>query len=372
MISMKNDNELIEYFGKTRNIKQSTLDQYKIYLKEYSDFNSMTLTELLEEAEQEEEIGKRWKYRSLKKRLIEYRTYLYDKHSKLTAKQRFIKIQAFYTHFDIEIHNLPKFNEKNLEANRKIAFTDLLTKEELRNAIDVNLSPIIKPLILFMASSGCARAETLSLTVEDYINATKNYHNGGNIEDILETLSHVEDVIPTWNILRIKTNKYYTTFSSPESTKAINIYLQGRQDKLTLKSKLFKISEDYIVELFIRVNDTLGLGYVGKFRKLRTHMLRKFHASSLMNDGMSRELVNDLEGRTKSITDEAYFFNNEEALFEEYVKHLPAVTIMEDVKKLSIKSPEFVQIENENKELKTELDGIKADIQSIKKAFESK
>lgn len=366
---MKNDNELIEYFGKTRNIKQSTLDQYKIYLKEYSDFNKMTLTELLEEAEEEEQKGKRWKHRTLKKRLIQYRTYLFDKHSKLTAKQRFIKIQAFYTHFDIEIHNLPKFNEKNLEANRKIAFTDLLTKEELRMAIDVNISPIIKPLILFMASSGCARAETLSLTVEDYINATKSYHNGGSIEEILETLNHVENVVPTWNILRIKTNKYYTTFSSPESTKAINIYLQGRQDKLTLKSKLFKISEDYVVELFIRTNDTLGLGYVGKFRKLRTHMLRKFHASSLMNDGMSRDLVNDLEGRTKPITDEAYFFNNDEVLFEEYVKHLPAVTIMEDVKKITIKSPEFIQIEQENSKLTSELDEIKADIMSIKKKF---
>lgn len=39
----------------------------------------------------------------------------------------------------------------------------------------------MKAIILFMSSSGCARRETLNLTVMDYMNATKEYHNTDNI-----------------------------------------------------------------------------------------------------------------------------------------------------------------------------------------------
>ena len=48
-----------------------------------------------------------------------------------------------------------------------------------------------------------------------------------------------------------------------------------------------------------------------------------------------------------------------------FIKHLPAVTIMQDVEKLSIKSPEYMAMENENNELKTELNSIKSEISDL-------
>ncbi len=344
-IMKTNDNDLINYFGKSRNIKKSTIELYRLLLKEYSNYTNMSLHDLLIEAENEEEKGIRWKHRTLKKRLIDYRSYLYEKHAKRTAKDRFNKVKAFYKHFDIEIHHLPPFNQKNLAPT--ITYDELLTKEIIRDAIDVTSSNVMKPLILFIASSGCARAETLSITVGQYIQATKEYHHGGSIKEIIETLSNIDDIVPTFEILRIKTNKYYTTFCSPEACNAINIYLQGRQDTLHLDSKLFRVDPNYLVELFTTLNDDLELGQAGTYRRLRTHQLRKFHASALMNDGLSRDIVNDLQGRTKPITDESYFFNNKESLKEEYINHLPAVTIMQDVEKITVKSPKYIKIENE-------------------------
>lgn len=41
---------------------------------------------------------------------------------------------------------------------------------------------------------------------------------------------------------------------------------------------------------------------------------------------------------------------NPEDLKYEYIKHLPAITINTDVEKLSIKSPEYMQMEKEKKE----------------------
>lgn len=57
---------------------------------------------------------------------------------------------------------------------------------------------------------------------------------------------------------------------------------------------------------------------------------------------------------------------NIEDLKYEYIEHLPAITISTEVKKLHVKSPEFVKIENEKSELKSELDRLRADIGSLK------
>ena len=67
-------------------------------------------------------------------------------------------------------------------------------------------------------------------------------------------------------------------------------------------------------------------------------MLRKFHASALYNDGMSLDKVNDLQGKAKNKTDQAYFLINPEDLKYDYIQHLPAVTIGKEIEKISIKS----------------------------------
>jgi SMC interacting uncharacterized protein involved in chromosome segregation len=115
------------------------------------------------------------------------------------------------------------------------------------------------------------------------------------------------------------------------------------------------------------MNGKLGLGKVGSYNRFRSHMLRKFHASALYNDGMSLDNVNDLQGKAKNKTDASYFMTNPEDLKNDYIEHMHAVTLNKEVEKLSIKSPEFIQIENENKELRSELDEIKSDIDSLQK-----
>ena len=98
--------------------------------------------------------------------------------------------------------------------------------------------------------------------------------------------------LPRMNIKGIKT---------PEAVTAINSYLLSRADPLTNNSPLFKINEDYFSEAFIRINNKLGLGKVGTYNRFRSHMLRKFHASALYNDGMSLDNVNDLQGKAGTV-----------------------------------------------------------------------
>lgn len=361
---MKNEDiELINDFSRQRNIKNNTKNGYIIYLKEYCKQQEMSLQNLIKEAEQEEEAGIRWKNRTIKKRLIEYRNYLYNTHAPNTAKGRFTKIKTFYKHYDIEIHNLPPFNTRNLQNTPPINFNDLPDKDIIRSAIEVKPS-VMKPLILFMSSSGCGRAETLNITIEDYINATEEYHNGGTIYDIIKDLNEIKDVVPTFNIRRVKTNKFYTTFCSPETVTAINTYLSSRNN-LKNENRLFKVHETYLIKLFQNTNNALGLKKVGSYNRFRSHMLRKYHATTLFNDGMSIDTVNDLQGKTKNATDSAYFIRNVEDLKAEYIKHLPALQICDDVHKVTVKSKEFVELELENKNLKEDISNLKSDVKVI-------
>ena len=281
-----------------------------------------------------------------------------------------LKIIKFYKFYDIDVEKLPKINEKSVIKTKPIYFKDLPDKEIIREVLTI-ADTRMRAIILFICSSGCARAETLSLTIQDYIDSLSEYlpNNKKDIFEIIDYLNGLDNIVPTINIRRIKTNKFYITYCSPEAVKAVNAYLLSRTDPITPESKLFKIDASYLSFCFTKINEELGLGRIGNYRRFRMHMLRKFHASALYNDGMSLDKVNDLQGKAKNKTDSSYFMTNPEDLKYEYIKHLPAVTINQDVEKLSIKSPEFMQMENENKGLKSDVEEMKKQIADIKKLF---
>ena len=360
------DNELLTEIHLMKNHSERTQLLYKYAVKRYTEFCSMSMEELLEEAEQEEDKGIKWKKRTLKRRLLTFRQHLLQNHTLNTMYTTLRPVIAVYKYYEIEVFELPPVNKKNVATPAPVRFSDLPDKEILRKAISI-ANPILKAIIYFMVSSGCARRETLNLTIGDYITSLSKYTKKTNIYDVIEDLDDAKHVIPTFNIRRQKTDKYYTTYCTPEAVNAINSYLLSRTDHLTDDKQLFKIGNCYFSDLFANMNGKLGLGKVGSYNRFRSHMLRKFHASALYNDGMSLDNVNDLQGKAKNKTDASYFMTNPEDLKNDYIEHMHAVTLNKEVEKLSIKSPEFIQIENENKELRSELDEIKSDIDSLQK-----
>ena len=178
---MKNKN--LKKFSHERNIKKTTIKGYESSLNKYTRFNKMTIEELLEEAQNEEKKQIPLKDRTLKKRLIDFRNYLLNSElSTKTARTYFSKIKAYYRHYEIEIPILPKVSyDITYETN----YLDLPKHSDIKKAIEES-SLLMKAIILFMISSGTAKAETLSLTIDTFIKATEEYHNGGTIENILK------------------------------------------------------------------------------------------------------------------------------------------------------------------------------------------
>lgn len=342
-----------------KNHSASTRKVYEVAAEKYCRYYDLHLHELLEEAEQEEDQHIKWKHRTLKKRLIEYRHHLMEHYPKNTVTTYLNVIYSIYNYFEIEIGPLPNVDRRSYIKTAPITFKDLPDKDVIRAALEI-ASPVMKAIILFMTSSGCARTETLNLTIADYMESVKEYIETDDIHEMINKLNEIEDIIPTFNILRVKTQKHYTTYCSPEAVHSINNHLLNRTDPLTPESQLFKIHPMYLLHKFKEMNDELGLGKIGKYHRLRSHMLRKFHASSLYNDGMSIDKVNDLQGKSKTLTDQSYFYVNPEDLKQEYINHLPALLMSVDVEKLTIKSAEYHKLEEQNQQLTQENNEMKS------------
>ena len=362
-MKFKNDNELLEDFTTTRNLKQITKETYHYSIQLYTQFNNKNFPSLLKEAESEEDEGIRWKYRRIKKRLIQFRYFLTQNYKKNYVKSTFSRIITLYKHYEIEIHDLPPLSTKNTNETEPLTYNDLPTKKTIQKALRF-CDHEMKALVLFMVSSGCARRETLNITVNDFILATKEYHNTENIFDVIKLLKNRNDIVPVWKLKRQKTNKYYYTFNSPEATKQIIKHLQKRKN-LKNTDKIFDLNPSQLTFKFQKINKKLKLGKHGNYNVFRSHILRKYHASHLLNDGMSLTDINSMQGKTKNSTDEAYFFENPSKLKEKYIKHLHSITIIsKSVKK--VKSAEIIRLEIENNELKKEIKRLNKELDTVK------
>ena len=345
-MTMKTDDELIDDFVRTRNLKQSSKQIYTSTINLYTKFNNASLIELLKEAEQEEETGIRWKKRTLKKRLINFRSWLTENYRKNYVKSTMTRIITIYKHYEIEVHDLPPINNKNFIESEPITFKELPDHELIKVALKI-AKPLLRAIILFQTSSGCARHEALSITIQDFIDATSDYHNENNIYDVIKVLKNRDDVVPTFRLKREKTNKYYYAFCSPEAVTEMINYLLTITKPLKSENRFFDIHKGSVVRLFSQLNEELGAGKAGTYNRLRTHNMRKFHSTRLDEDGLSRDVIDALQGRGKNATRDAYFLENPDKLKELYMQHMHCLTINLDVNNLDLKSPEFVKLETE-------------------------
>nr|WP_278823562.1 hypothetical protein [Methanobrevibacter smithii] len=161
----------------------------------------MSLKELLEEAEEDEMKGVKWKHSRLKSKLVEYRHHMFQNYAAGTVRKEMNCIIFFYKFYDIEAWDLPKVNDKSIQKPAPIYFKDLPDKEVIMEAFQI-ASLLMKAIILFSCSRGCARTETLSLTIGDYIKALSEYlpNNRRDIFDVIDYLNDVDDVVPTFSI----------------------------------------------------------------------------------------------------------------------------------------------------------------------------
>jgi integrase len=317
----------------------------------------------LDIADDEEYNNLRWKNTQTRAWILAYREWLYNEYNVSTAQLYLTAILTIYRHFEITIPPLPYFSKKGLKHSTPINYDDLPDRDLLKEVLQ-GVSPLVRSLILFMSSSGVSRIDVLNLTINDYLEATSDYHNKDSVKLAIKEMRDT-DIIPTFYLTRQKTGQDYFTFCSHEAVKSINAYLLTRTEILTRDRPLFKLHERYMNMIFERLNGEFQLGkQPNGYNRLTPHMLRKYHASQLAESGMSTDHINLLQGRKVSgIAHEHYIRIKPESLKEEYINALPYLVI-EDVNQYKTENQ---QLKEENETYKNNIDSLWAELNKLKK-----
>ena len=328
--ALENSKELLNKFFQERNIKTSTQKGYIASMGRwfnYVDYND--LQENIDTYIKEEDNRIPTRDRRIKKEMLGFREHLInDKNIKSAKSVRsyFSKVGTVFRHFGLEIPSLPQVKmDKGYVSN----YNDLPTHEMLRNACEQ--SPVdLKAIILFMSSSGSAKAETLSITVGMFLEGCADYleeiPTEQNIPETIKALSDKHDIVPLIYLRRIKTDKWYYTCCSPEASYIIIESLKIRKN-LQWNDKLFDYTQSLILTKFQEINDNNHWGYVGAYRRFRSHALRKFMASNI---GLPRDQVDSFQGRAKDMIQEAYFKQDPQSLKKIYMNNMNRIMIYDN------------------------------------------
>lgn len=117
--------ELLKNFSISFNHAKGTTQSYELSLRKYCIYFDMTLRKLLEEAEEDEMKGVKWKHSRLKSKLVEYRHHMFQNYAAGTVRKEMNCIIFFYKFYDIELGDLPKVNDKSILKFAPIYFKDL-------------------------------------------------------------------------------------------------------------------------------------------------------------------------------------------------------------------------------------------------------
>jgi len=367
---LREDSSLIDFLD-SRDTREQTKETYIKRLNEYCKFTGKMPSELIEEAEEEEEERIRMRNRKIKRYLIDFTKYLkQENRSPNYIRSMLSTIRSFYSSMEIE---LPHVTCNIKEPDQLVTINDIPTKKHIRMALK-HSNIKYRAIILLMISSGMGSSEIRHLTLKDYLNSLKiTDYRLSNIDELADKLKENEMEIPTWSIRRYKTDMPYVTFSSPESVKAINDYIDERYEKgrkfKSIEDCLFEsrgthIGRNILVAYFSRLNDLCGFGFSKRQRFFKAHALRKFFATTLKNNGMDHLTSEWLIGhKIKSITN-AYIKPDIYRMKKDYLDILPFLSL-EEIKPKTVESDEFKKImeqyENDSKAKEEEIKNLKAE-----------
>lgn len=352
----------LEEFCNDKNLSINTQNLYTSSVRLYEQINDLSLDFLIEEADKEEEKGIRWKHRKLKDRLIQYRNYLFANKSQGTANRYLGCIKTIYRHFEIELQPLPSFNSKQIDLTYQMDYDDLVTKQEIIDAY-YEANNEMKNIIVFAISTGLSKVDMLKLKVFDFFEACNVKYKNKEVIDVLYDIKAKDNLIPCFKGTRKKTGVKYITFCSPEAVEHIVQRLIGRDAKLreeglrlSFNDKLFNISNSHLLYSFKKINNKLNLGKVGKFSKMRCHMLRKYHASTLLNCEeikWSKEEIDTLQGRLQDMTHRAYFHVSIEKIYKKYMASVDELMLFKSIN--GVDEEAFEKLKTENNFYKKEI-----------------
>ena len=364
MITQK-DQEIIKEITTLKQLKTNTQKGLQQAVQIHTAANNASLNEMLEEAEADEENGVRPKKRRIKKRFINTQLYMQNKNYRNSSINNIIaRIKSIYNFYELQTPKLQPLQRHTVESYEEIPTHDMI-KTALNNT---NIK--MRALITFMASSGAGRTEAAKITIQDFINSTREYQDETELIKVITKLKK-QNVVPTWNITRQKTNYAYVTFNTPECT---NYICDMLQERLLIKEvepadRLFEINEITITSNFKNINDKCNFGWKTTRRVFHAHALRKFFSSTLYGAGFDVTTINFMLGHRIGEINEAYIKASPQKQKDKYMEMLKYLTFYGDVVDTGLSDNERAELEELKQYKKESLERIKR-LEELLKVFD--
>ena len=358
---IKND-KLFRNMCRRKQLSEYTKRAYITVLTEYCTLTGKTPSELRTEAYKEQMTIPDKLLRSINTYLEDYLDSLEDrKLMNSSIRSKMSKIRAFYNEYDIDLPKPIKFKRDKVIKRG----SDIVTMEHVRKAVNSTPNFKYKAMITLLASSGMRSTDMRLLKVQDFINATKDYHDKEDVNDVIKEIEG-RTIVPCWDFYSEKTDVPTITFNTPECTEHIITYLKQRDD---LKNDQFLFCPEntngYIVYhrtsiilIFKKINDRLSFGQLpNSYHFFRAHKLRSFFASILNKNSVPYAVYKKMMGQTMSGVDTAYIKISKETCKQEYMRCINDLTT-EKVEIKKVTSDEIKSIVEENKKLREDVDEI--------------
>ena len=199
---------------------ESTKRAYKQSIRKYESFHGMTIDELICEALKEQ--GDRVPEHELKiyDRLYDFKVKMAEDLKYHSVVNHYNRITRIYKMNRVRLPYVPPLNPKTMKRSPVIEYDDILTKDEIKNALNLfNSEERIRAMA--MVTGGFSNAEASSLTKEQFFKETAQYHHCDNYKDAMESLANMDNVIWVARLERQKTKKPYYGLVNPETVQAI-------------------------------------------------------------------------------------------------------------------------------------------------------
>ena len=387
---VKNDIMYINFIRSKPNTSKHTQKGYLSALSKLTKANEKTLTEIIETCKNQQDkiIEKTTKISQdenteiVEKTITQFdvntpeshiNTYLNNfinycknrNNKNTTINNNLTLITAFLSYYKVKTPSLEKFTDDTENWH-------LLTKEDFRFILnDSTLTHA--SLIKFLMSSGMRLGDALSLTIGDFMTATKEYHSFVDVEDFIDNAPN--DMIGSWTFHPSKTRKHNIkcqTFNDPESSNLIlqnlrrikNTYNPWKNKQMGLQlrpnksdslfgsqksyfkgplygdslSKLFELKNDKLHDYHVnRINQLIEDkklsqedfdNEVSKIPKFHAHACRKYFQTMISHNCGDLRICTLLEGHTSPVkTDKSYIKLDIQDVKEAYRAALPDLSL---------------------------------------------
>lgn len=201
-----------------------------------------------------------------------------------------LMFRAIFKEYDIKMPKMVQYNT----LIRRTRVKDIPSFNDVRKSLDFCKTSRDKALVCLLATSGMCGGDVVSLTIQDFLEATSIYNHGMDLDELLSMNPY--DIVPCYDFFPEKTKKdgnLCITFNTGECTNFIFKHIKARIEEgysVELESPLFRgsgrISEfltvDWLRRILKSLNDSLNLGKDknGLFGKFRGHNLRKLFSTN--------------------------------------------------------------------------------------------